>query len=99
MDRGAWQATVHGVTRVEHDLVTTPPPPPLDGVETTSSQRLYLLSRAQLPRILLTPAELVCRLVHPKDTNLALLITITSTQIPLSSYVEMYLTDTLICIK
>ena len=25
-DRGAWQATVHGVARVEHDLVTTPPP-------------------------------------------------------------------------
>ena len=22
MDRGAWQATVHGVTRVRHDLVT-----------------------------------------------------------------------------
>jgi len=22
MDRGAWQATVHGVQRVEHDLVT-----------------------------------------------------------------------------
>ena len=27
MDRGAWQATVHGVTRVGHDLVTKPPPP------------------------------------------------------------------------
>ena len=26
MDRGAWQATVHGVARVEHDLVTKPPP-------------------------------------------------------------------------
>ena len=26
-DRGAWQATVHRVTRVGHDLVTTPPPP------------------------------------------------------------------------
>ena len=25
MDRRAWQATVHGVTRVEHDLVTKPP--------------------------------------------------------------------------
>ena len=23
MDRGGWQATVHGVTRVRHDLVTT----------------------------------------------------------------------------
>ena len=30
MDRGAWQATVHGITRVRHDLVTKPPPPPFD---------------------------------------------------------------------
>ena len=27
MDKGAWQATFHGVTRVGHDLVTKPPPP------------------------------------------------------------------------
>ena len=27
MDRGDWQATVHGVTRVRHDLATKPPPP------------------------------------------------------------------------
>ena len=26
MDRGAWQATVHGVTRVRHDLATKIPP-------------------------------------------------------------------------
>ena len=25
MDRGAWQATAHGVTTVGHDLVTKPP--------------------------------------------------------------------------
>jgi len=25
MDRGTWQATVHGVVRVGHDLVTKPP--------------------------------------------------------------------------
>ena len=25
MDRGAWQATVHAVSRVGHDLVTKPP--------------------------------------------------------------------------
>ena len=25
MDRGAWQATVHGVTRVAHNFVTKPP--------------------------------------------------------------------------
>ena len=28
-DREAWWATVHGVTRVGHNLVTKPPPPPL----------------------------------------------------------------------
>ena len=27
MDRGAWQATIHGVPRVGHDLVTKLPPP------------------------------------------------------------------------
>ena len=27
MDRGAWQATVHGVARVGHDLATKPTPP------------------------------------------------------------------------
>ena len=26
MHRGAWQATVHRVTRVRHDLATKPPP-------------------------------------------------------------------------
>ena len=26
MDRGAWQATVHGLARVGHDLATKPPP-------------------------------------------------------------------------
>ena len=26
MDRGAWQATVHGVARVGHDVVSKPPP-------------------------------------------------------------------------
>ena len=28
IDRGAWQATVHGVARVGHDSATKPPPPP-----------------------------------------------------------------------
>ena len=26
MDRRAWQATTHGVTRIRHDLATKPPP-------------------------------------------------------------------------
>ena len=29
MDRGAWQATVHGIAGVGHDLATKPPPQPL----------------------------------------------------------------------
>ena len=29
LDRGAWQATVHGVARVGHSLATKPPPPTL----------------------------------------------------------------------
>ena len=27
MDREAWRATIHGVSRVRHDLVTKPSPP------------------------------------------------------------------------
>ena len=27
MDKGAWWAAIHGITRVGHDLVTSPPPP------------------------------------------------------------------------
>ena len=27
MDREVWQVTIHGVTRVGHDLATKPPPP------------------------------------------------------------------------
>ena len=28
MDKGAWQATIHAVAKVGHDLATKPPPPP-----------------------------------------------------------------------
>ena len=31
-DRGAWQAMVHGVTRVRHDLATKSPPPGYPGL-------------------------------------------------------------------
>ena len=31
MGRGAWQATVHGVTRVGHDLLTKSPPQHKEG--------------------------------------------------------------------
>ena len=33
MVRGAWQATVHGVARVRHDLATKPPPSPNYSIE------------------------------------------------------------------
>ena len=33
MDKGAWQATVHGVTRVWHDLPNKLPPPPYKGFD------------------------------------------------------------------
>ena len=26
MDKGAWQATVHGIARIRHNLATKPPP-------------------------------------------------------------------------
>ena len=38
MDRGAWQATVHRVTRVEHDLVTKLLPPPRVNYTTIKKQ-------------------------------------------------------------
>ena len=31
MDRGAWWATLHGIARVGHNLVTKPPP--LDNIK------------------------------------------------------------------
>ena len=37
-DRGAWQASVHGVARVRHDLATKPPPP-----EDKSPKQPYVL--------------------------------------------------------
>ena len=38
MDRGAWQATGHGVTRVGHDLETKPPPDELGRMKSIGSQ-------------------------------------------------------------
>ena len=42
MDRGAWQATVPGVTRVRHDLVTKLPPPPYTSLDFVGSLPLLL---------------------------------------------------------
>ena len=41
MDRGAWQAIVHGVTRAGHDLVTKPP-------TTTTINNILLFDRMLL---------------------------------------------------
>ena len=42
MDRGAWQAIVHGVTRVCHNLAIKPPTPPEDSkVEVNCESLLY----------------------------------------------------------
>ena len=41
MDKGAWQATVHAVTKVGHDLLTKPPPP-TKGCEETSGGDGYI---------------------------------------------------------
>ena len=37
MDRGAWQAIVHGITRVRHDLASKPPPISKVGRNTTQN--------------------------------------------------------------
>ena len=43
MDRGGWQATVHGVARVGHDLATKPPPPPyMKEAETVIQERWHV---------------------------------------------------------
>ena len=57
MDRGAWQATVHGVARVGHDLATKLPPrgldceipPPADALHTHSALFLEGSSRGSPP--------------------------------------------------
>ena len=47
MDRGAWQATVHGVPRVGHDLATKPPPIPKEINPEYSLERLMLRLKLQ----------------------------------------------------
>ena len=44
IDRGVWQATVHRVTRIGHDLVTKPSPP----VYMVLCQSDHLLSNLQI---------------------------------------------------
>ena len=44
MDRGAWQATVHGVARVTHDLATKPPLPKLGAGREQKAENSLVLS-------------------------------------------------------
>ena len=43
MDRGAWQATVHGAARVGHALVTKSPPPPTTVID--QHRQLFVLHK------------------------------------------------------
>ena len=66
VDRGAWQATVHGVTRVRHDLATKPPPPSLSYLHKTSALCTWLarsVSVMGIPVALKTTEE-VCSFIH-----------------------------------
>ena len=48
MERGAWWATVHGVSSIGHDSATKPPPPPPEVTEcffcSTSSTEFYIFT-------------------------------------------------------
>ena len=57
MDRGAWQATVHGVTRVGHDLATKPPPPshPFQSLAAPSGLPVCLIQAHTVGECLLLP--------------------------------------------
>ena len=45
LDRRAWQATVHGVTRVRHGLVAKPPPLPSSHQERAEGRELLRTCR------------------------------------------------------
>ena len=49
MDRGAWQATVHGFARVRHDLTTKPPPPRVHTFHEWGTQELHDLASELAP--------------------------------------------------
>ena len=54
MDRGAWWAVVHGVTRVGHDLATKPPPP-------RRPEQKYMSPPCATPLLLLPPVFISVR--------------------------------------
>ena len=60
IDRRAWQATVHGVAIVRHDLATKPPPPHPSGPPVLSAASLLLLLLSHFSRV---------RLCDPIDSS------------------------------
>ena len=48
MDRGAWKAIVHGVTRVGHDLATKPPTTTVISVAPLDGQGLFKTARTEI---------------------------------------------------
>jgi len=62
MDRGAWQATVHGTARVGHDLATKPPPHQTDIIpkeQVTESNQLNLGQEFMLVTSTASPQQVV----------------------------------------
>ena len=57
MDKGAWQATAHGVTSVGHELVTKPPPIPVTFSRKAPQTALSLGSPHMLPLNLESPLQ------------------------------------------
>ena len=60
-DRGAWKATVHGVTRVEHNLATKPPyphPHPHTHTHTHTHTHIYQTGLPQWLRIYIIHSHL-----------------------------------------
>ena len=69
MDRGAWQASVHGVARVGHNLVTKPP---ILGLFIDPSVYIYIERQdafVSSPNVMLSGSEAVMR-VQPPRTGL-----------------------------
>ena len=50
MDRGAWWATVHGVTRVKHDWATKPPLPLYPGTKMQTMSQSLDMEKRELER-------------------------------------------------
>ena len=80
MDRGAWQATVSGVTRVRHNLVTKPPPPPYTSLDFVGSLPL-LLFLLHLSSSFFTFLFLLLWSYHCHPSNASNWLHISSTQV------------------